>query len=258
MMDWHIGCSGFHYKHWRGTFYPQKLAMTKWFDFYCQHFSTLELNVTFYRFPQLSFLQNWYHKSPADFRFAVKAPRAITHYKKFNDTVDLLSSFYNTISDGLQDKLGPVLFQIPPNYNYTDEKLEKILNALNPAFNNVLEPRHISWWRDDIYKKLADHNITFCGMSHPLLPDDVVQNTPVIYHRFHGVPDLYRSRYSKAYLQKVVDKIKPNNSVKEAWFYFNNDVETHAIYNAKEMMEIVGLPTPPTGLSEAPGLFSPS
>ena len=251
-MDWHIGCSGFHYKHWRGTFYPEKLGMTKWFDYYCRHFSTLELNVTFYRFPQLSFLQNWYEKSPQEFRFAVKAPRAITHYKKFNDTVDLLSSFYDTIGEGLQEKLGPVLFQIPPSYNYTEEKLDKILKALNPAFSNVLEPRHVSWWQDDIYQKLAQHNITFCGMSHPTLPDDVIQNTPVIYYRFHGVPELYRSRYSTAYLQKVVDAVKANPKAKQGWFYFNNDVETHAIDNAKEMMGMVGLTTPLSYLSGSP------
>jgi uncharacterized protein YecE (DUF72 family) len=239
-MDWHIGCSGFHYKHWRGTFYPEKLAMTKWFDFYCMHFSTLELNVTFYRFPQLSFLQTWYQKSPAAFRFAVKAPRAITHYKKFNDTTELITSFYNTINDGLQDKLGPVLFQIPPSYNYTEEKLDKILNALNPAFMNVLEPRHISWWQPEIYEKLAQHNISFCGMSHPALPGEIIQNTPVVYYRFHGVPDLYRSPYSTADLQNVIDTIKSNENTNEAWFYFNNDIDASAIGNAKEMMEMAG------------------
>lgn len=218
--------------------------MTKWFDFYCRHFSTLELNVTFYRFPQLSFLQNWYDKSPADFRFAVKAPRAITHFKKFNDTAQMLGSFYDTINDGLRDKLGPVLFQMPPNYNYTEEKMGKILKALNPTFNNVLEPRHESWWRDDIYRKLADNNITFSGMSHPALPDDVIQNTPVIYYRFHGIEQLYQSLYTKDYLQGIVNKVKANKQIKEAWFYFNNDIETHAIYNAKDMMSMAGIATP--------------
>ncbi len=218
--------------------------MTKWFDFYCKHFSTLELNVTFYRFPQLSFLQTWYDKSPANFRFAVKAPRAITHFKKFNDTTELLNSFYSTISHGLRHKLGPVLFQVPPNYNYTEEKLNKILKALNPAFNNVLEPRHVSWWREDVYHKLADHNITFCGMSHPSLPDEVIQNTPLVYYRFHGMEQLYHSLYSKEYLQSFADKIKGNDSIKEAWLYFNNDIETHAVYNARDLMNVVGLATP--------------
>ena len=139
MINWHIGCSGFHYKHWKGTFYPQDLAQSKWFDYYCQFFNTLELNATFYRFPKLSFLDNWRVKSPADFRFAVKAPRAITHYKKFNDVVDLMSSFYNTARDGLQEKLGCILFQLPPNFHYSEEHLQRIIDNLDSSFLNVVE-----------------------------------------------------------------------------------------------------------------------
>lgn len=237
-MRWYIGCSGFHYKHWKGTFYPEGLAQAKWFDYYCKHFSTLELNVTFYRFPQLSFLQTWYNKSPVDFRFAVKAPRAITHYKKFKDCTDLINSFYDTISNGLQEKLGPVLFQLPPNFHYDDDKLERIINQLNPTFNNVVELRHESWWNEDVYNKLAEHNITFCGMSHPTLPDEVVQNTPVIYYRFHGVPELYRSPYSIEFLESVVTAVENNEIGEECWCYFNNDIETSAISNAKEMIAL--------------------
>jgi len=211
----------------------------KWFDFYCQHFDTLELNVTFYRFPQLSFLQTWYQKSPPEFRFSVKAPRVITHYKKFNDTGDLVTSFYDTINSGLKEKLGPVLFQVPPSFHYDEEKLERIINSLNPSFTNVLEFRHISWWRDDVYKKLAEHQVVFCGMSHPTLPDDVVQNTSSVYYRFHGVPNLYRSPYSIGFLQNVVDAVKHNPAIKQGWFYFNNDYDAVGVRNAKEMMGLV-------------------
>jgi uncharacterized protein YecE (DUF72 family) len=238
-MEWYIGCSGFHYKHWKERFYPAGLPQTKWFDFYCDHFSTLELNVTFYRFPQLSFLQTWYQKSPDEFRFSVKAPRAITHYKKFNNSKDMITSFYDTINNGLQEKLGPVLFQMPPNFHYDEEKLERIINNLQPSFNNVVELRHDSWWRDDVYKALAAHNITFCGMSHPTLPDDVIQNTAVVYYRFHGVPDLYWSPYSTDFLKKIVNSIKHNDNAKQGWFYFNNDADVCAISNAKEMISLV-------------------
>jgi uncharacterized protein YecE (DUF72 family) len=237
-MDWHIGCSGFHYKDWRGAFYPQDLPQKKWFDYYCEHFNTLELNVTFYRFPQLSFLQNWYTKSPDSFRFSVKAPRAITHYKKFNDVTDLISSFYETINNGLQEKLGATLFQMPTSFSYDEQRLERIINTLDPSFNNILEFRHLSWWREDVYKTLADHHIAFCGMSHPSLPDHVIQNTPVIYYRFHGVPNLYRSPYSIAFLQNVVDTVKLNKQAQEGWFYFNNDYDAVGVANAKEMIEI--------------------
>ena len=239
MTDWYIGCSGFHYKDWKGPFYPADLPQRKWFDFYCEHFKTLELNVTFYRFPQLLFLQNWYQKSPPEFRFSVKAPRAITHYKKFNDCADLISSFYDTINNGLQEKLGPVLFQLPPSFSYDEERLDRIINNLNPHFKNIVEFRHVSWWRQDVYDRLAEHKIAFCGMSHPLLPDDVITNTSEVYYRFHGVPTLYRSRYSPEFLQKVVDSIKPNSVVKETWCYFNNDYDAIGVINAKEMMGMV-------------------
>ncbi|MCR8560508.1 DUF72 domain-containing protein [Mucilaginibacter sp. BJC16-A38] len=239
MVDWHIGCSGFHYRDWKGPFYPANLPQRKWFDYYCEHFSTLELNVTFYRFPQLSFLQTWYQKAPAEFRFAVKAPRAITHYKKFNDTADLITSFYDTLNAGLQEKLGPVLFQLPPSYDYTEERIDKIINSLNPSFKNVLELRHVSWWRNDVYKKLADHNITFCGMSHPKLPDEVVINTDIVYYRFHGVHDLYRSRYSIEFLRKITDEIKQHQHITEAWCYFNNDYDAIGVFNTREMIELV-------------------
>jgi len=240
-MQWHIGCSGFHYNDWKIKFYPEGLPQRKWFDYYCEHFSTLELNVTFYRFPQLSFLQNWYAKSPADFRFAVKAPRAITHYKKFNDTGDLISSFYETINNGLQEKLGPVLFQMPPSFDYDEVRLERIIKSLDSTFINVLEFRHSSWWREDVYTALAEHNITFCGQSHPKLPnDEVIENTPNIYYRFHGVPDLYRSSYSTEFLQKVIDSVKSDNPAANGWFYFNNDYDAVGVENGKRMMGLVG------------------
>ncbi len=240
MVKWHIGCSGFHYKDWKGPFYPIDLPQRKWFDFYCEHFNTLELNVTFYRFPQLSFLQNWYQKSPAGFRFSVKAPRAITHYKKFNDTTDVITDFYDTINNGLQEKLGPVLFQLPPSYSYDTEKLEHIISSLNPTFKNVVEFRHVSWWRNDVYKELAKHDIAFCGMSHPSLPDDVIENTNTVYYRFHGAPDLYRSRYSIAFLKQVANAIKNCAGTTEAWCYFNNDYDAIGVINAKEMIGLVG------------------
>lgn len=238
-MEWHIGCSGFHYDHWRGRFYPEKLAKSKWFEFYFQHFKTLELNVTFYRFPQLSVLQGWHKRSPDDFRFSVKAWRGITHYKKFNDTADFITRFYDTINNGLQEKLGPVLFQMPPRYDYTEERLERIINSLDSSFINVFEPRHESWWSEEVYRELGKHHIAFCGMSHPQLPDEVIHNAPNIYYRFHGAPLLYRSPYSNDFLQRVIDKVNADTSAQAAWCYFNNDFEATAVENAKRMIGMI-------------------
>jgi uncharacterized protein YecE (DUF72 family) len=236
MAKWWIGCSGFHYKHWKGSFYPDKLAQKNWFDHYSKHFKTLELNVTFYRFPRLPYLKNWYNQSPNDFTFSVKAPKAITHYKKFKDCERFLQDFYGTTREGLKDKLGCILFQLPEKVSYKHDKLQQIIESLDPGFKNVLEFRNESWWNPKVYQKLATHNISFCGMSHPSLPDFVIQNTKTVYFRFHGVPELYKSKYSLKTLKKVADEIENNPLTKEAFIYFNNDIDTSAIDNALQMI----------------------
>lgn len=239
-MKWHIGCSGFHYKHWKGSFYPEDLAQSKWFEYYCRFFNTLELNVTFYRFPKVSFLQNWERKSPPDFHFAVKAPRFITHYKQFSGTVDMLSDFYYIIQEGLKDKLGCVLFQLPPRFSYSQERLDKIIDSLDSSFLNVVEFRHSSWWRQEAIQQLGEHNITFCGMSHPLLPDDIIHNAPLLYYRLHGKEQLYTSNYSESELLSLyqsIDSLAPS----QAYIFFNNDIETFAVFNAQKLSGLAGL-----------------
>lgn len=238
-MNWYIGCSGFHYKHWKDVFYPKGLAQRLWFTYYSEQFSTLELNVTFYRFPQVAFLKNWYSISPENFRFAVKAPRTITHYKQFHNCTAMLSDFYGIIVQGLEEKLGPVLFQMPPRFTYTEEKLARIIDSMDLAFRNVLEFRHPSWWQQSIFETLAKHHISFCGMSHPELPDSLIHTTNLLYYRFHGVPDLYRTLYSHAYLNNTVSTISQQPDLSEAWLYFNNDMEAHAPQNALEMLRLL-------------------
>jgi uncharacterized protein YecE (DUF72 family) len=237
-IEWHIGCSGFHYKEWKGVFYPEKLPQKKWFDYYSQQFNTLELNVTFYRFPQLSFLQNWYEKSPQGFSFSVKVPRIITHYKKFADCDQLLADFYGVIREGLGSKLGAVLFQLPPQIAYTPQRLQQIIESMDTAFTNVVEFRHISWWQQEVYEQLSKKNIVFCSISHPLLPDNVVINTNTVYYRFHGVPRLYYSGYSDEKLQEIIHAIKKSNLIKNAYLYFNNTADVVAIDNARQAIAL--------------------
>lgn len=181
-IKWHIGCSGFHYKDWKGIFYPEDIPQRKWFGYYSSKFDTLELNVTFYRFPQLKFLQNWRSISPMKFSFAVKVPRLITHYKQLNNCKELLDDFYTTTETGLRDKLGPVLFQLPPQFQYSEERLERLLKQLRKGFLNTVEFRHDSWWTDNVYKELKKEGISFCGISHPKLPQKPALQTklPII------------------------------------------------------------------------------
>lgn len=239
MKNWWIGCSGFYYKGWKEKFYPAGMPQRKWFDFYCEYFNTVELNVTFYRFPKLEDLKSWFKRSPDDFRFTVKANRLITHYKKFTNVKRETDDFYNTVSKGLDRKLGTVLFQLHPRIEYSEENLNKILETLNLSFTNVIEFRNESWWRTDVIKTLKDNNVTFCGISYPSLPEDVIKTAPAMYYRFHGVPHLYLSSYSEVKLRQICEDIKKYRAVKDVYCYFNNDIEVAAVSNAKTLQSIV-------------------
>ena len=235
----YIGCSGFHYKEWKVVFYPDGLPPTKWFTFYCEHFNTLELNVTFYKFPTEKTLSKWHDISPADFKFSAKVPKAITHYKKFNDCERMLNDFYEVSREGLREKLGCILFQLPPQLIYSAELLERIINNTNPGFKNVIEFRHASWWNKDVIRKLKKNNIIFCGISYPGLPDEVVKTNPSLYYRLHGVPVLYKSAYREEFLKQLNENVS-EQKINEAWIYFNNTWGTAAIENARFLQNLTG------------------
>lgn len=238
-INWEIGCSGFHYKEWKGIFYPESLPQREWFKFYSQHFNTLELNVTFYRFPVLSSLQNWYSISPADFTFAVKAPRLITHFKKFTDCGRLLDDFYGLVAKGLKDKLGPVLFQLPPNLLYSRERLDLILKSVYRDYKNVLEFRHASWWKPTVIKELKRQNITFCGIDYPGLDNSVIVTNKVAYYRFHGRPRLYYSAHKICDLKTVADNLLGSKQLTKAFIFFNNTATRAAIRNARWLKKYI-------------------
>jgi uncharacterized protein YecE (DUF72 family) len=239
MSKWYIGCSGFHYKEWKEVFYPKGLPQTKWFEHYCKHFNTIELNTTFYRFPRPEALQNWFDRSPPDFKFSVKAPGLITHYKNFIDCERLLGDFYASVYEGLHEKLGCVLFQLPSRITYTQEMLQRIIKTLDPTFDNVIEFRDESWWNEKIYKQLKKNKISFCGISHPKLVDKVVNNHFILYYRFHGVPVLYKSEYAKEFIEEITGEIKESGKFKTAYVYFNNTWGTGGITNAIQMQGLL-------------------
>ncbi|HYG20945.1 MAG TPA: DUF72 domain-containing protein [Ohtaekwangia sp.] len=239
MKKWWIGCSGFHYKGWRDKFYPPGLPQRQWFEFYCASFNTVEINASFYRFPRLKDLKAWYDRSPADFRFTIKAPRLITHFKKFHNAGREARDFYAVVGEALEDKLGSVLFQLHPRIEYSDENLDRILETLDTSFLNVLECRHPSWWQPKVLKKLRAHKTVFSGISYPELPDEVIKTSPTVYYRFHGVPELYRSAYRKSQLQSVCRDIKALRGVTDVYIYFNNDIDVAAVSNAKTLQMLV-------------------
>ncbi|HYG01720.1 MAG TPA: DUF72 domain-containing protein [Chryseosolibacter sp.] len=238
MIQWKVGCSGYHYDDWKRIFYPEDLAQKKWFEFYTTRFSSLELNVTFYRIPKVTSLQNLANRTPANFAFTVKAPRLITHYKRLSEAREALTSFYETVKEGFGDKLGCILFQFPSSFVYEEHRLERIVNLVDPSMKNVVEFRSPTWWIDSVYKGFTEKNITFCSMSHPNLPDNVIQTSNILYYRFHGVPFLYSSRYESSQLETVAQQIQSLSKVSEAYIYFNNTAEAAAVINARQFSEI--------------------
>jgi len=236
-MEWRIGCSGFYYKEWKDIFYPAGLPQKRWFEYYCQHFNTIEINSSFYRQPSPKSFSTWYDTSPPDFLFTIKAPRTITHYNKFKDAEDLIKDFYSVVEDGLREKLGCVLFQLPPSFSYTEDRLELILSNLQKGFNNVVEARHISWWDESVLAQFKEHKVVFSGISYPsALPDDVIQDTELIYYRFHGKPVLYKSEYAESELVSFIKHIDPRKH--QVFVYFNNTWGHAALINARQLIAL--------------------
>ncbi len=233
------GCSGYYNRHWKKIFYPEKLAQSKWFEFYCEQFSTVELNSTFYKFPTTQSLNTWYKKAPAGFVFSVKAPKLITHFKRFNDCEREISEFYLACREGLKEKLACTLFQLPPNIQYSEEKLEQIIGSLDRSFTNVIEFRHPGWWKKKVYDTLAEHKIIFCSVSHPSMPDDIVVNTETAYVRLHGVPKMFYSGYTNEQLEHLYKFIIKKRKVKDGYVYFNNTAADEGVLNALEFQKLV-------------------
>lgn len=233
----YIGCSSFYNAYWKKIFYPEELPSSKWFEYYCTHFNTYEMNGTFYKFPTLKTMENWYQKTPEGFIFSVKAPKEITHIKKFIDCEELIQDFYTICHSGLKDKLGPVLFQFPPGFQFNLENLNLITSQLNLQYDNIIEFRHQSWWIPEVWKTLARYNTTFCSVSLPQLPETFFTTFPTIYIRLHGRSKMFYSDYSYEELSKVNNLIL-RNKTKPVFIYFNNTASTAGILNALEIKKL--------------------
>lgn len=232
-----IGCSTYNNKYWQGIFYPESLPKSEWFDFYCEHFSTYEINSSFYRFPTVKSLQSWYQKTPDDFTFAVKAPKIITHLKQFTDCHQEADEFYGNCHKGLGKKLGCILFQLPPSVAFTPYRLALVLSYMNADFCNVIEFRNETWWCPEVYEALSGKNVTFCNVSYPNLPNTLVQTSDIGYFRMHGVPKLFQSGYPEDDLKQLKEAISLTDWEK-TYVYFNNTASQAGILDALNLNKI--------------------
>lgn len=235
MPEYYIGTSGWHYEDWRRLFYPRELARSKWLEFYARHFTTVELNNSFYRLPSENAFINWREASPEDFVFAIKVSRFITHIKRLKDAEEPLQNFLERV-DLLKGKLGPLLYQLPPNMKRNDERLDNFLAILPRQYRHVFEFRHGSWFDDDVFNILKRYDAGFCVFDMPDLTSPVVATADFAYVRFHGSSGLYSSNYSDKELSSWAKKIaKLGENLKAVYIYFNNDAGGYAINNARAL-----------------------
>ncbi len=236
----HVGTSGWHYKHWRGLFYPRDLPASELLNFYAKHFDTVEVNNTFYQLPADTTFDSWRDNSPSRFEFAVKASRFITHMKKLKDPETSSAKFFAGV-ERLEKKLGPILFQLPPRWQSNLDRLEQFLNSLPPGHSYVFEFRDESWITKEMFATLRRHNVAFCihDFADMKMPEELTAD--FTYIRFHGPTTAkYSGSYSDEQLQRWADRITEwQKRLKTIYVYFNNDVGGWAVKNAARLKEMI-------------------
>jgi uncharacterized protein YecE (DUF72 family) len=227
-----IGCSGWIYRHWRGRFYPEKLAVKNWFAFYAEHFDTVEINNSFYRLPKAETFDAWREQAPPEFRYAVKANRFLTQAKKLKDCAEPLERMMPPFRH-LRETLGPILYQLPPRFRLNLERLESFLQIVPKDVVNVFEFRDKSWYADDVFALLDRYGASFCAHDMPGLESPRTAVGPIAYLRFHGGQGKYWGRYSDEALLAAADWMAGQaRTGREVWAYFNNDTDAAAIHDA--------------------------
>lgn len=227
-----IGTSGWSYQHWKGPFYPQGVGDEAMLAYYCSHFSSVEINNSFYHLPSPETLQQWYAATPENFRFAVKASRYITHMKKLKDPRQSLNAFFARIA-ALDDKLGPILFQLPPNWHVNRERLGAFLAALSRDYRYAFEFRDPSWFGESSYELFRRHGAALCiyELDGYVSPRELTAD--FVYLRLHGPDGPYQGKYDNRALSAWAGALSRwQQQGIDSYCYFDNDESGYAAQNA--------------------------
>ena len=231
MKTW-IGTSGFQYTEWKGNFYPEDLSTNKMLSYFAERLSTTEINYTFHRIPSPKTIENWLAQTPENFRFALKAPQKITHFAKLRDCQDTLGYFCQVIS-ALGDRLGPVLFQLPPNFKKNAEVLGSFLREL-PAIRAAFEFRHESWFDSEIFALLRERKVALCIAETEKL------TTPMEVTAEYGYVRLRREDYTRDDVIRWAEFIRQEKANwSDAFVYFKHEEAGVGPKLAGQMMELV-------------------
>ena len=230
-----IGTSGWVYKHWMGIFYPKKMPGSEQLPFYAQRFDTVEINFSFYRLPERKVFEAWRAQTPENFLFAVKGSRYLTHMKKLKDPEEPLARLMDR-AGGLEEKLGPILFQFPHTWPANVERLQAFLEALRayPQGEFTFEFRHTSWLTSEVYEMLERAGAALCLPVSPHVPLDIRATTTWTYIRMHQGE--HGTGYSDPELRIWAGRVRAflDDGV-TVYIYFNNDPEGHALRDAERL-----------------------
>jgi uncharacterized protein YecE (DUF72 family) len=214
----YVGTSGYSYKEWKGSFYPEKISAKDMLSYYASRLHAVELNNTFYRMPQPSMIESWKAQVPENFRFSVKAPQSITHFRRLNNAGPQTQLMLKTIA-AFEDRLGAVIFRLPENMKNDLKRLEMFLKELPADTPAVFDFRHPSWFDDEVVDLLRSQKRVFCVSDIEELPESYTFKTAD-----WGYVRLRRERYTKAELVKWIKRIKAQNW-KDTYVFFKHEDE---------------------------------
>ena len=234
-----VGTSGWHYKHWRGPFYPADLQPPAMLRYYASRFDCVELNNSFYRLPTRQAFTQWRDATPQGFAFAIKASRFMTHVKKLQNARQTIGRLTSAAA-GLGPKRGPVLFQLPPTWGVDVGRLRAFLQAWPRDWPNTWEFREDGWFRDEVYEVLAEYGAGLClhDLGGRKVPE--VLTADLIYVRLHGPGVAYQDSYPDASLQAWAGRLVGWAAEGYTpWVFFNNDAGGHAAHDATRLRDDV-------------------
>ncbi len=240
-----IGTSGWNYRHWSGVFYPKGMKPTGWFTHYARFFDTVEVNNTFYRLPAPEVFVRWARQAPTGFCFAVKASRFITHIKRLLEPERSAAEFLRRAA-GLEEKRGPILFQLPPSGRLNLPRLQTFLAYLSRqrVVSNLqvaFEFREPSWFAPEAQQLLEKAGAALCLADWPDLAAEGPITGSFVYIRRHGAARLYAGAYPRAALQRDAERLRGWVAEgRSVFIYFNNDAEANAVRNALTLKELLG------------------
>ena len=241
MTEVRIGCSGWNYAHWRERVYPKGLPPKRWLEHYASLFDTVEVNSTFYRLPKVPAVRGWVEQSPADFLFAVKMSRYLTHIRRLGGLDTGIPLFYERIAPLAESpKLGPVLWQLPPTFKRDDERLGAALGML-PEGRHAFELRHPTWYVEQVYEALRRHSVALVIPDSPKYPFRELELTADwTFVRFHHGTRGRRGNYSETEIREWAERIDAWRAEGlDVYAYYNNDWEGFAVKNGLRLRELL-------------------